>query len=341
MIIYVNASNIHSGGGKVILNDFISAIKSFSQIIFKIYVDSRFNYTEYEGNNVSFTRIKKRKRFLVCFDIERQTCKDDIVIYLTNIPPIIKHKCKTVLVQSNRFVIDYFSLSGFQTLTKLRVYTEKLLFIINKNNTDYFVVQSESMSTVLQNKGIKKDKIITIAYMNTNNIFSKRNIIHKKENDVFLYVSSDYPHKNHKNLIGAWCLLSSDNLYPKLILTIDKNTALYNYILKKTEVYDLNIEFKPNLERNKLLNLYKQATVLIYPSFFESYGLPLVEAKHYKLPVIASELDFVRDVLDPVESFDPHSPKSISRSVKRFLKIKEKKTEVVESVEFIRSVINL
>ena len=37
-----------------------------------------------------------------------------------------------------------------------------------------------------------------------------------------------------------------------------------------------------------------------------------------------SRMDYVRDILDPVETFDPNSAKSISRSVKRFLKIKEK-----------------
>ena len=68
MIIFVNASNIHTGGGKVILNDFISATKFFDQISFKIYVDSRYNFTEFERSNVFFNITKKKQRFLVCFD---------------------------------------------------------------------------------------------------------------------------------------------------------------------------------------------------------------------------------------------------------------------------------
>ena len=156
-----------------------------------------------------------------------------------------------------------------------------------------------------------------------------------------MYVSSDDPHKNHKKLIEAWCLLSEEDISPKLILTIDKNTSLHSSIIKKVEKNGLNIDIIPNLERLEILNLYKQSTALIFPSFFESYGLPLVEANHYKLPVIASELDYVRDILDPVETFDPNSAKSISRSVKRFLKIKEKKTDIVAPVEFIKSVISL
>ena len=341
MNIFVNASNIHTGGGKVILYDFISATKYFNKINFNIYIDSRFNFQDLERNNVSFTITEKSQRFLVCFDIEKKTNVGDIIIYLTNIPPIIKHKCKTVLVQSNRFVIDYFPLSGFSIKTKIRLNAEKFLFFINKNNTDYFVVKSESMYSVLQRKGIDRNKIFIIAYMKKNENQKITNGNFKRQNDIFLYVSSDDPHKNHKNLIEAWCLLSKENIYPKLILTIDKNTNLYNYFEQKIKEYSLDVDVKSNLERNEVLNLYNKSTAFIYPSFFESYGLPLVEADQHKLPVIASELDYVRDILDPVETFDPNSAKSISRSVKRFLKIKEKKTEVVDPEEFIRRVINL
>ena len=197
------------------------------------------------------------------------------------------------------------------------------------------------MSSVLQDKGIDKNKLFIIAYKKIDEEEHLNNLNYQRQNNTFLYVSSDDPHKNHKKLIEAWCLLSEENIYPKLILTIDKNTSLHSSIIKKVEKYGLNIDIIPNLEREKILNLYKQSTALIFPSFFESYGLPLVEANQYKLPVIASELDFVRDILDPVETFDPNSAKSISRSVKRFLKIKEKKTDIVAPVEFIKSVISL
>ena len=89
------------------------------------------------------------------------------------------------------------------------------------------------------------------------------------------------------------------------------------------------------------MDLYNHSTALIYPSLLESCGLPLVEAGQCKLPVLASELDYVRDILDPVETFDPKSAKSIARSLKRFLKIKEEKTKIVGANDFINSVIDL
>ena len=341
MQIFVNATNIHTGGGKVILNDFLSAIKSFNEINFIIYIDPRFNYQIFQNVNVVFTITPKLKRFLVCFNIEKQTHNDDIVIYLTNIPPVIRHKCKTVLVQSNRFIIDYFTLTGFSFLTKIRIYGERFLFIFNKSNVDYIIVQSDSMYRLLQSKGVKRNKLFTSACKNLDEDNITANVEDQRRNNNFLYISSDDPHKNHKNLIEAWCLLSEDNIYPKLILTIDKNTSLYSSIVNKVDKYGLNIDIMPNLKRKKLLSLYKKSSALIFPSLFESYGLPLIEANHYKLPVIASELDYVRDILDPVETFDPYSAKSISRSVKRYLKIRDSKTEIVAPVEFITSVINL
>jgi glycosyltransferase involved in cell wall biosynthesis len=339
--IFVNATNIHTGGGKVILNDFLSAIKSFNQINFIIYVDPRFNFNNFKNINISFTKIAKFKRFLVCFNIEKQAHNNDIIIYLTNIPPVIRHKCKTVLVQSNRFIVDYFTLTGFSFITKIRIYAERFLFNVNKNNVDYIIVQSDSMYNLLQIKGVNKNKLFISAYKNFDEDSVTTNMEDQRQNNNFLYVSSDDPHKNHKNLIEAWCLLSEENIYPKLILTIDKNTSLYSSIVQKVEKYGLNIDIIPNLERKKLLCLYKQSSALIFPSLFESYGLPLVEANHYKIPVIASELDYVRDILDPVETFDPYSAKSIARSVKRYLKIKDNKTPIVTPADFITSVINL
>ena len=342
MNIFINASNVHIGGGKVIVNDLINAAKHYKLINFVFYVDSRFESHTLKQSNVIIKIIEKKQRFLVYSFINKEVQKKDIVIYLTNLPPIFKHKCKTILVQSNRFVIDNFTLSGFSIKTKIRISAERFFFWINKNNTDYIIVQSESMSAVLLKKGISKDKIKIIACKSKDDDVKSLNIQnYHKPNNVFLYVSSDEPHKNHKTLIESWCLLSKEGIFPKLILTIGKTSKLYELIVSKINEYKLDIDFKPNLKRIEILDLYKNSTALIFPSLFESYGLPLVEASYYNLPVLASELDYVRDILDPVETFDPKSAKSIARSLKRFLKIKEEKTKIVEAYDFINSVIEL
>ena len=48
---------------------------------------------------------------------------------------------------------------------------------------------------------------------------------------------------------------------------------------------------------------------------------PLIEAKYLNLPVLAGELDYIRDLIDPIQTFDPNSSISIYRAVKRFLNV--------------------
>ncbi len=74
-----------------------------------------------------------------------------------------------------------------------------------------------------------------------------------------------------------------------------------------------------------------------YPSIKESLGLPLLEAQSMSIPIIASELDFVRDIVKPVETFNPHSSLSIQRAIKRYLNIKERKLITFNTDKFIES----
>jgi glycosyltransferase involved in cell wall biosynthesis len=78
---------------------------------------------------------------------------------------------------------------------------------------------------------------------------------------------------------------------------------------------------------------------MIFPSILESFGLPLVEASLMGLPIISSELDYVRDVCVPVQTFDPHSPVSIARAVKRFLCLPISTVELHTAEEFWRALL--
>ena len=63
----------------------------------------------------------------------------------------------------------------------------------------------------------------------------------------------------------------------------------------------------------------------------KSFILQLFEAVEHQLIILASELDYVRDNIDPIQSFDPNSTISISRAVKRFLEIKKDPIKIYTS----------
>lgn len=116
-------------------------------------------------------------------------------------------------------------------------------------------------------------------------------------------------------------LLAKDGLRPSLALTLDPNSArpLMTWIESMSAQHGLDIKNLGILNSEQICELYGSAKAMVYPSCFESFGLPLIEAAYFNLPILAPELDYVRDVCIPVETFDPNSAVSISRAVRRFL----------------------
>ena len=117
----------------------------------------------------------------------------------------------------------------------------------------------------------------------------------------------------------GWIELSKNEVRPRLVITIDSrvNTNLACWIDEMTKKYALNIENIGFVDISAMEILYSQGPVIIFPSYFESFGLPLVEANALGLEVLGPELDYVRDVCIPSETFDPHSARSIARAVLR------------------------
>jgi hypothetical protein len=73
---------------------------------------------------------------------------------------------------------------------------------------------------------------------------------------------------------------------------------------------------------------------MVFHSTSESFGLPLIEPSSLVLPILASELDYVRDVCVPTDTFKPNSPVSIVRAVKRFLGCPEPTATLNSPAEF-------
>jgi glycosyltransferase involved in cell wall biosynthesis len=83
--------------------------------------------------------------------------------------------------------------------------------------------------------------------------------------------------------------------------------------------YGTKIQILNELSHSDCLVAIIKSKALIYVSLSESYGLPLVEASALNIPILASRLDYVKDVCNPQLVFDPLSAISIANSVKKFL----------------------
>jgi glycosyltransferase involved in cell wall biosynthesis len=139
----------------------------------------------------------------------------------------------------------------------------------------------------------------------------------------FVYVATDEAHKNHLTLLEAWRLLADAGHTPVLALTVPVTSKLAPKIAEFSKRHQLNINNLGEMNSPEISRLYQMSAALIFPSTAESLGLPLIEAAQHGLPILAPEMDYVRDIVTPSETFDPHSPVSIARAVRRFLRAPE------------------
>jgi glycosyltransferase involved in cell wall biosynthesis len=141
----------------------------------------------------------------------------------------------------------------------------------------------------------------------------------------------------------AWELLADEGLRPSLCLTVPDRgfPELAAEIARCTAKAGLNVRNLGTLAAAEMHSLYRHSGALIYPSRFESLGLPLIEARAAGIGILAGELDYVRDSLDPDETFDPSSPVSIARAVKRHLGRPDPPLPLVGPEEFLQRVIEV
>ena len=69
-----------------------------------------------------------------------------------------------------------------------------------------------------------------------------------------------------------------------------------------------------------LAGLYRQASLFVYPSLYEGFGIPPLEAMSFDCPVVCSDASSIPEVVgDAAELFDPHSPDALGTSIERVL----------------------
>ena len=274
-------------------------------------------------NSVTCTYVKRSlgARLAAEWLLAREVCCNDITVCLHGLPPIFRLSGQVAVFLQNRLLLESGRLTGYPWLTKTRLLVERSWLRTLRKNSSRYIVQTPSMATALKMILGNESQVTCFPFIPDGNIEPAKTSECNKTVYDFLYVAHGDVHKNHKNLLEAWYLLSTKGIKPSLALTVDPQLypALCKQIIYLKKVYGLNIYNIGTVPSGDMPALYQKSEALIYPSKSESFGLPLLEARSYNLPIIASELDYVRDVVEPSETFSPDSPVSIARAVRRFM----------------------
>jgi glycosyltransferase involved in cell wall biosynthesis len=341
--VFIHATNVHQGGGQYLLEALLRELHGKTEFMFSL--DDRMSIPLDISHKGQFKRVKPSA--MQRLDAERwlaqSVTKEDVVLCFGNIPPLFKLRGHTVVFVQNRYLIDDAKLNDFRLMVRARIVMERLWLSKKMSNASEFIVQTPTMKRLLEIKTKGKVPVLVLPFVAEPNGY-KRSVpqtgVQGGKKFDFVYVASGDPHKNHRRLVEAWCLLSSEGLFPSLCLTIsEKDSAdLCFWIDEKKKQHGLRLENMGLLPHDQIKQLYCQVRALIYPSTFESFGLPLIEARQFGLAILAAELDYVRDLVEPEESFDPLSERSIARAVKRYMGIKEQPLALMNAAGFIKRI---
>jgi glycosyltransferase involved in cell wall biosynthesis len=348
-MLYIHATNVHAGGGRVLLNALLESLPTGLPVIAQL--DERMTLAERLSSSLSVRRVAPTvwQRLTSERWLARNAQAGDAVLCFGNLPPLFQLRGRVFVFVQNRYLIEQSSLRSFGWRARLRLRLERFLFSAGAQHVSSYIVQSPSMERMLSKRLPSEMGSVQVWPFVADSTGYRRKIDPTAVDSGkrastrwdFVYVASGEPHKNHRRLVEAWVLLAEQGHFPSLALTLDPHAdpVLCDWISTRSKEWGLQIEILGAISRDAVLSLYRNSGALVFPSLLESFGLPLIEARQVGLAVLASEFDYVRDVLDPEESFDPLSPVSMARAVGRFLGAPSQELPLMNAQEFLQKIL--
>ena len=247
--------------------------------------------------NIPLLPVKAKKRIVIIHDVNH-------LVFYNQLSLNQKLYAKLFLKRATTISDTVITVSNFSE-KEIRKYIGK----ISKNiNVLYYGIDDSLMGKQQQPEG-------------SNRIRSKYNL----PDNYILYVGSAKPHKNFNVLLKAFNLLLKDFPDQKLVVVglsksqVKQSGFPESVILKNKELLT-SLIFTDYVPDSELPLIYKQAEFLVFPSYYEGFGLPPLESMINYCPVIASDAASIPEVCgNAALYFDHHDELELYKKMKIFL----------------------
>lgn len=237
-----------------------------------------------------------------------------------NVPFLpIRTRCRVVTIH------DVFHLAYNESLnTKQKLYSYMMMRNAVRGANVLLTVSRFTISELNKYLNVKKDIYVVhngiscydffpMKHDDINHVSSKYGL----SNRFILYVGNIKPHKNLSNLLYA----IKDE--PDLNLVIIGNESGFItsdndifFLLEKNTSLKKRVKFTGFVSDDELRCIYNLATVFVFPSIYEGFGIPPLEAQACGCPVSCSDIESLREVCgDSALYFDPHKPDDILEKI--------------------------
>ena len=199
-----------------------------------------------------------------------------------------------------------------------------------RRSTRVMTVSESSKRDILRFVDAEPDKIDVIY-----NAYDERFAIEPREEDVVrvreryqltdefvLYAGNVKPHKNLERLIDAFALVRKRGLDHLKLVLIGDEISKYTALRRAVHQHQLHkyVRFLGYLPEETLAVMYRLAGVFVFPSLYEGFGLPPLEAMASGTPVVTSNVSSLPEVAgDAAVLVDPYDPQAIADGIYRVL----------------------
>jgi len=258
---------------------------------------------------------------------------EDSVLYISDqtlVGCLLWKKYKKVVVA----IHDLATFAGYDPFAELKwgFWDRIINFIIIKAAVRADVIVTFSQFTkreILKYLGCPENKVRVI-YEGVGNEFVYRPA--KKTGTDILYLGSEEPRKNVEVLIRAFALMKQKNSKLRLIKAgksrWDISRAKIKALIKSLGL-EQDVIFKEYVD--DVVSVYNAADVFVFPSRYEGFGLPVLEAMACGLPVVCSNAASLPELVgDAAVMFDPDNEVELAEKTLEVINSPEKQTRMRE-----------
>lgn len=316
-IVAVNATSLNSGGGLTILNEFIAHINEGTSStspdpIYYIFVSDPLRCVSTNKQSVHLIQAPHatmlQKIYWEWFGLKNWFKKRSLipaaVLSLQNTSINIPKQSNLLIYLHQGLCLHPQNWSFFkanQRLFAFYKYIYPLFIFMHARKNTQFIVQSQWMKQALCSRFKRQDAQVhvikpTMQAIEIDRIETKP--LHAQYN--LFYPATAFSFKNHQEIIYALDAMraNGENLSDYAVyFTINEREAPDLMTLINQLNLRENIHFLGPLSYHDVLIYYKSCSAVLFPSYLESFGLPLLEAALFGKPLVGLDADYVREVI--------------------------------------------
>jgi len=180
-------------------------------------------------------------------------------------------------------------------------------------------VSANTKNDIIELAGVAPEKISVI--YSGNNAMKREEGVNPRSERFILYLGNIEPRKNISGLIAAYDKLRAEGENIKLVLAGApgwKNKKIY--AARDNSRYKNDIIFLGYISQKDKENLLREATIFVYPSYYEGFGFPPLEAMASGVPVVCSNISSLPEVVaDAALMINPFKDEEIKDALKIIL----------------------